>query len=623
MKQFLSFVFSIIFSFSLSSVVVHAQDGTPQHGLSIFGDLALPEDFDHFAYVNPEAPKGGALRLRAIGTFDTLNPFTLKGRAPRTDHAPFNLQDMIYASLMVAHADEPDAVYASVARAVAVDPKGLWVRFYLDERATFHDGTPITPEDIAFSINILKSSDADPVYRIPLRPVDRVETDTATNSITVFIDPELPASRRRDFPSVIAILVPVLSKAWFEENPLSEASLKSPNGSGPYRVAEVDGTSRLVLERVADHWAQDIPTWKGRFNYDRIELDYYLDRTAAFEAFGKGEYDVREEFTSRLWATGYTFPAVEEGKIQLLTLPDERISGVQAWFLNTRREKFQDPRVRQALGLAFDFEWTNRTLFYGLYERTRSIFQGSDIAATVPLSDAEEVILDPFRADLPSEVFTTVYEPSVSDGSGRIRQQLRQARQLLEDAGWTVQDNVLKNAAGEAFTLEFLIRSKTFERVIAPFVANLERLGIEATIRLVDSSQYQNRVESFDFDTVVARYAVSSTPGVSLENLWGSVAANQNGSRNLSGLANPAVDALIEQLGDAQTREELEITARALDRAIMWQHVMIPQWSKGTHTLAVWDIFGRPDQKPRYDLGLLDTWWIDPAKAAALADERH
>ena len=614
----------VIFCLTASfSSLAGAETLSPQRGLSVFGDLALPEDFKHLAYTNPDAPCGGTLRLRGIGTYDTLNPFSIKGRAPRTDNAPFSLAAMLYAPLMERNYDEPDALYPGIAQAVTVEPDRLWVRFHLDPRAQFQDGSRITPEDVAFSLEALKSDGADPIYRTLLKPIERAEANPSDNTVTFHVDPALSKARRRDVPTLIAGELPILSKAWFTEHPIRDASRAKPVGSGPYRVIEAENTNRLVLERVRDHWANDLPTWRGRWNFERIELDYYLDRTAAFEAFGKGEYDVREEYISRLWATGYTFKAVQDGKIKLLELPDDRLAGVQAWFFNTRRAKFQDRRVREAIGLAFDFEWTNKTMFYGLYDRMSSIFQGGEIAASGSPKPEELAYLTPYRADLPAEVFTDAFAPPVSDGSGRIRSRLRKARLLLTEAGWTISDNTLVNADGDGFTLEFLIASKAFERIIAPFIDNLQTIGIDASIRLVDYTQYQNRTESFDFDIVGARYVGSATPGISLNVLWGSESANTPGSRNLSGLANPAVDQLINVVSEASNRAELTHAARALDRVVMWQHVMVPQWSKDIHTVAAWDIFGRPLRKPKFDLGMLDTWWINAEKAAAVAEYRN
>lgn len=614
----------VVISLALSILAIPAFAASePQYGLSIFGDLALDEDLQHFPYVDPDAPRGGTLRVYGIGTYDTLNPFTIKGRAPRTDNAPFSIETVLYMPLMERNYNEPDSYYPGIARAVSVDPDRMWARFYIDPRATFQDGSPITPEDVAFSLTALQSPDANPIYRQLFQDITGVETDTAANSVTFQFDPNLPKASRNRLPITVAGNLPVLSKAWFEANPLNESNRKPPIGSGPYRAVASTDTNRLVLERVTDHWAYALPSWQGRWNFDTIELDYYLDMTAAFEAFGKGEYDIREEYSSRIWATGYTFPAVEDGKIVRLELPDERMAGLQAWFINTRREKFQDPRVREAIGLAFDFEWSNKNLFYGLYERTTSIFQGGDIAAKGPPSAAEIALLEPFRDQLPSQVFTEAYVPPVTDGSGRLRAQLRQAAKMLDAAGWSIQDGTRRNAAGDALELEFLISSPLFERILNPFIDNLKTIGVVATIRRLDSSAYQNRIESLDFDVVGARFATTGTPGLSLKTLWGSEGANTPGTRNYSGLAHPAVDALIDTLVAAESRAELAVAASALDRVIMWQHNLVTQWTKGIHTLAVWDIFGRPEQKPTYNLGDIDTWWIDPVKADALAAERR
>ncbi|MBM3518986.1 MAG: ABC transporter substrate-binding protein, partial [Alphaproteobacteria bacterium] len=420
----------------------------------------------------------------------------------------------------------------------------------------------------------------------------------------------------RDMPLIVAGL-PILSQAYYQGRAFDQTTLEPPLGSGPYRVAAVDQGRSLTYARVTDWWGQDLPVNRGRYNFDRIRFDFFRDRDVAFEAFKAGGYDFREEFTSKTWATGYNTPAIRSGLIKRETLPDASPSGTQAFFINTRRPQLADVRVRHALGYAFDFEWTNENLFYGLYQRTTSMFENSDLRHRGAPSAAELDLLEPFRAELPAAVFAGEFAPPVSDGSGTIREQLRAARTLLEAAGYRVVGGKLLDPTGAQLEVEFLIDIPSFERIIAPIARNLERLGIAASIRIVDSAQYANRLQTYDYDIVTQRFSLDPTPGIGLRNIWGSAAAEQQGGANLAGVRNPVVDALIERLGIAQSREELKATVSALDRVLLWNFYSVPQWYKPSHFIAYRDVFGRPDVKPAYDLGFLDTWWVDAAKAAA------
>ena len=607
-------MFRILLPLALAALALPAQ-AEPRHGVSVFGDLKYAADFAHFDWVDPDAPKGGTVRLRAIGTFDTLNPFTLKGTAPDTDHSPFQLQALTHQTLMVWSKGEPDARYASIAHRVEVDPDRFWVRYWIDPDARFHDGTPITAADVAFSLDVFKNQ-AEPRYRVLYENVTGAEIE-APDRVRFDFDPAVSAAVRRDLPITVASLY-ILPKAYYETVPFGETTLTPPTASGPYRIAEVDPGRRLVLERVVDWWAQDKPAFRGRFNFDRIVLNYYRDRTVAFEAFKAGDYDFREDFFSKLWATGYDIPQVADGRIRRDTLNDGRPSGMQAFFWNTRRAKFQDRRVRWALAQLFDFEWSNENLFHGLYTRTTSVFQGAPFAHAGPPSAAELALLDPFRDALPAEVFEAAYQAPTTDGSGRLRDKMRLAARLLQDAGYRLVDGTLRDGEGRPFEIEFLLFSPAFERIVAPYVRNLARIGIDASIRIVDVPQFQARLKDFDYDVISRRFALSPTPGHALRALFGSQTADQVGSLNLAGIRSDAVDALIEQVANAQDRDSLHIAAGALDRAVMWGHWFVPQWSKGTHTIAYWDKFGRPAQKPPYDLAFLDSWWIDADKAAAL-----
>ena len=582
---------------------------TTSHGLSIFGELKYGPCFQHFDYVNPDAPKGGTARLAHAGSFDNLNPFIVKG----TDLRGIGGSAMLLPveSLMISAQDEPDSLYGLVAETIELADDRSWAVFTLRPEARWHDASPITAEDVVFSFDIL-TAEGEPFYRLAYRDIVAVDA-LASDQVKFTFAP----GAGRDIP-ILAAGIPILSKAYYSAHTFNETTLDPPLGSGPYRFGRVDQGRVLTYERITDYWARDLPVNRGRYNFDTIRFDFYRDRTIEFEAFKAGEYDFREEFTSKMWATGYDVPAVHDGRIKRDTLPDESPSGTQAFFLNTRLAKFADRRVREALGYAFDFEWTNENLFFGLYDRTTSMFENSDLRARGPISDAVRALLEPFRSELPAEVFGEAYAPPTTDGSGNIRGGLMRARTLLDQAGWTVAEGRLVDASGAPMKIEFMIDTPLFERIIAPYVANLERLGIDASIRIVDSAQFMSRVQTYDYDVMISRFSMSRTPGVEQRNFWGSAAVDAEGGNNLAGVRNPAVDALIEQLGTAQSRAELKSIVGALDRVLTWNHYTVPQWYKASHFVAYWDKFGRPETKPRFALGFLDTWWVDPDKEAAL-----
>ncbi|WP_374630514.1 extracellular solute-binding protein [Ferrovibrio sp.] len=595
-----------------ATLLFAAQTGFAQarHGLSSFGDLKYPEGFKHFDYVNPDAPKGGTLRQWQLESFDNLNPLILKGVTAQS-------LALTQQSLMRRAADEPDAVYAEVAQSVELGPDRAWAAFTLDPRARWHDGSPITAEDVVFTFeSTLK--EGHPQYQLILADLDSVKAEGPRRVVFRF----KPGETRRDLPLLVA-QIPLLAKSWFKNRPFAQPTAEPPLTSGPYRIERVDAGRSLTFRRVADWWAKDLPVNRGQFNFDAVRDDYYRDRDIAVEAFFAGEYDYRVEITARVWATGFDGkPAVREGRIIREVLPDETPSGVQAFFLNARKDKFKDVRVREALNLAFDYEWMNKTLFYDLYKRTRSMFENSSMAATGLPSPAELALLEPYRAKLPPRVFTQEFQPPKTDGSGENRDNLRQATRLLREAGWTIKDKRLQNAKGEAFEIEFLLFEPSFQRVISPFMRNLERLGIHSTIRNVDGSAYEQRMRNFDYDLILRRIVQPMTPGVEQRNFWSSPSANVTGSFNFSGIQDPAVDALVENLVRAKNRGESVAAARALDRALSWNWYVIHNWYSGTYRLGLWDRFGRPAVKPKFDLGLLETWWIDPAKDAKLGLRR-
>ncbi len=589
----------------LVSVAAGAAEPAARHGISVFGDLKYGAGFRHFDYVNPDAPKGGRFRLWAIDSFDNLNAYILKGVKAR---GLFLTVD----TLMTRAMDEPDALYGLVAKSASVAPDKSSVAFTLNPKARFHDGSRVTADDVVFTFNTL-IKDGHPSFRINYRDVAGVEK-TGPLGVRFSFKP----GRHRDLPTRLATL-PVLSAAYYSKVDFTKTTLKPPLGSGPYRIARAAPGRYVVYRRDPDYWGKDLAVNRGRYNFDTIRFDYYRDRDIGFEAFFAGEYDFREEFTSRSWAVQYNKPAVNKGLIVRETLPDETPSGVQAFFFNLRRDKFRDARVRAALDLAFDFEWTNKNLFFGMYRRTNSMFENSSLAARGPPSKAELALLAPLRGKVPAELFEKPYASPVTDGSGRIRGHLRQATKLFRAAGWTVKRGVLTNPGGKRMTVEFLLFEPTFQRIIGPYIRNLKRLGVKASIRIVDVANYKYRMDHFDFDVIVQRYVQPLTPGLEQRNYFGSEYAELPGTLNIAGVKNEAVDALIENVITAQSRPALVTAVRALDRVLMWNRYTVPQWYKGEHNIAYWNKFDRPRIKPKFGTGIIDTWWFDPKKAAMIA----
>lgn len=580
---------------------------TGGHGLSMYGDLKYPPDFKHFEYVDPAAPKGGSVKLAAIGTFDTLNPFILKGVAA------VGLGD-VFDTLTVGSADEPFARYGLIAESIEVPADHSWVAFTLRPRARFHDGSPITVEDVIWTFETLKTK-GQPFFRTYYAQVTRAEK-VGPRKVRFTFGP----GDNRELPLIVGEL-PVLSRAYWSTRDFDKTTLEPPLGSGPYRVAAAEPGRSITYQRVKDYWAATLPVNVGRDNFDAIRIDYYRDTTVALEAFKAGEYDFRQENVAKYWATAYNVPAVTRGLIRKEAIANEIPTGMQAYVYNTRRPMFADRRVRQALAYAFDFEWTNRNLFYGAYTRTTSYFSNSELASSGRPGPEELKILEPFRGKVPEEVFTTEYRPPTTDGSGNIRDGIRQALRLLAAAGWTVKGQRLVDPRGEPLRFEILLSDPTWERITLPFLKNLERLGVEARVRTVDSAQYQKRLETFDFDLTVEVWRQSLSPGNEQRDFWGSEAAATPGSRNLAGIRDPVVDRLVELVVQAPDRPALVARTRALDRVLLEGHYVIPHWHIQAFRVAYWDMFGRPKIAPKYSLGF-DTWWVDPAREAALARRR-
>jgi microcin C transport system substrate-binding protein len=589
-----------------------AQEGPERHGMSAFGDLKYPAEFKHFEYVNPNAPKGGlfshvgATRVfnQNFLTFNSLNIFILKGDGAQG-------MELTFASLMARAADEPDALYGLAARAVRISADGLTYRFLMRPGIKFHDGSPLTAHDVAFSLKILKEK-GHPIAQQLLRDFVGAE---APDDATVVL--RFAPNRARDVPLSAASL-PIFSGSYYLKHPFDETTLEAPLGSGPYKVGRFEPGRHIEYERVKDWWGADLPVSRGLHNFDVVRYEFYRDRDVAFEGFTSKTYLFREEFTSRIWATRYDFPATRDGRVKCDTIPDDTSSGAQGWFFNTRREKLKDKRLREAFICAFDFEWTNKTLMYGSYKRTHSVFQNSDLMAAGPPSREELALLEPFRGKVADEVFGEPFVPPVSDGSGQDRSLLRQASALLQEAGFVVKHGKRVTPQGEPVSVEFLLDEPSFQPHHMPFVKNLGTLGIEATLRLVDPVQYRKRLDDFDFDLTVQRFGFSSTPGDSLRSFFSSQGAAMRGSQNLAGISDPVIDALIDKIIAADNRASLTTACRALDRVIRSGRYWVPHWYKASHWLAYWDVFSRPATKPRYTRGVPETWWHDREKVAKI-----
>lgn len=566
------------------------------HAVTIHGDAKYPRDFKHFDYANPEAPKGGKLRLSTVGSFDNLNPYILKGHAAAGS-------GLVFETLLESSMDEAATEYGLLATSVEVAPDKSWVTFNLRPQAKWHDGVGITANDVKFSYDTLMEK-GHPFFKAYYAHVKEVRAEGKYRVTFVF-----DMAHNAELPMIVGQM-PILPAHYWADKDFGKTTLQAPLASGPYKVKEVEAGRRIVYERVKDYWGADLPVKKGRHNFDEISFDYYRDAQVEVQAFFAGNYDFRAEHIAKEWHTAYNNDLVKSGKIVKNELKHEMPQGMQAFSFNTRKDIFADKNVRKALGMAFDFEWSNKQFAYGSYKRSQSYFSNSELASSGLPSGRELEILNEYADELPAEILTQEFKLPKTDGTGTgIRPFLREANALLDTAGWKMNAENMREKDGKLLNFEILIRSASFERWIAPWIKNLKRIGVSATLRIVDTAQYQNRMDQFDFDVTISSFGQSLSPGNEQRDFWGSENADIKGSRNVVGIKNPVVDALITRIIAAKDREELIALTRAMDRVLLWQYYVIPQWHINAHRLAYWDKFGQPKTAPKYGLAVMDTWW--------------
>ena len=603
MVQWLGGAFALLLGLTQFS-----QAQTSTHGLALVGTPALPADFPYFPYVNPDAPKGGTVVTAAIGSFDSFNPFILRG-------TPAAAAGRVFETMLVTSADEPATGYCHLCRSVEVAPDHLSVAFNLRPDARFQDGHPLTSEDVVWTFETLLK-DGRPNFRQYYSDVASVAAEGPQRVVYRF-----KTAENRELPQIVGEM-PVLPKHWWAGRDFTKPLTEAPLGSGPYRIASFEMGRTVTLERVKDYWGARLPTARGLNHFDVIRTEYYRDSTVALEAFKAGQIDWRSENIAKNWATAYDFPAVQKGLVRKLSFPTHIPAGMQAFGMNTRRAIFSNRLVRAAMIQAFDFEWMNRNLFFGSYVRSSSYFTDSDFASSGLPEGDEKALLEKYRALVPPEVFSTPYTLPVTDGSGGNRAQLKAALDLLQQAGWKVIDRKLVDASGKQFTFEILLNQPAFERVALPYAQNLEKLGIKVNVRTVDPAQYERLMDTFDFDMTVVALGQSDSPGNEQRDYWSCEAAKAEGGSNYMGVCDKAVQALVDTVVAAQTRPQLIAATRALDRVLLWGDYVVPQWHLAELRIAAWDRFGIPDRKVRTGTDI-NTWWVDPAKAAVVDAARH
>ena len=593
---------------------------TRSHAFAVLGKPQLPAGFPHFPYVNPDAPKGGTVTLASIGTYDNFNPFILRGTATGNVVASWVILPggagsgtsvgHLWESLLTGSADEGAVGYCHLAETIELPADRSWVAFELRAEAKFSDGKAVSASDVAWTYNTLLEKGR-PSFRVEMADVAGVVVESPRRVVFHF-----KTNTNRQLPLILGGL-PVLPEHWFAGRDFASPLTDPPIGSGPYRITQFELGRSVTFDRDPNWWATNIPTGKGTNNFDRVRVEYFRDSTVAMEAFKAGDYDLRSENISKNWATAYDFPAVQNGQVIKANFRHHLPTGIQGFAMNTRRAVFADPLVRQAMGEVFDFEWTNKNLFFGAYTRTKSYFSDSDLASSgVPQGD-ELKLLEPYRSELPAELFTQPFTVPVTDGSGNNLAQLKTALALLEKAGWQVKERRLVNKDGQQMQFTILVDDPSFERITLPYVQNLSKLGIAAQVRTLDPAQYQHLIDDFDFDMIMMIYPASDVPGQELRDYWSCAAAKTKGSSNTPGICDPAVDALIEKVIAAEDRPGLQSAARALDRILLWRWYMVPNWENLVFHIAYWDRFGHPDQPIREGFNF-DLWWVDPAKAARI-----
>lgn len=597
----------------LSSLVAAASPDSAeprwQHGYVPFGVPAYNERFPHYRYVNPDAPKGGTLDLLAIGTFDSVNPYILRGKKFSESPGLFVFgflpvgDSLLTGSAVNPVGDEADAGYGLVAEALSCHDALDWCDFRLRENARFQDGSAITANDVTFTLETLRTR-GHPRYQLQLRDVTRAE---ALSSRLVRF--HFSGQNRRDLPLTVGHL-PILSRSYWQHRDISEPTLTPPLISGPYRISDVKQGRSVTLERVTDYWGRDLPVNRGRYNFDQVRVHFFRDAQVGFEAFKSGDYDVHLDYIAKHWATAYDFPAVEDGRVVRAEIPHGIAQGTQGFFFNQRRPPFDDMRVRKALSLMFDFAWTNRAIFNNAYKRQQTWFPNSPHAATGLPDAGEQALLEPHRKALPAELFTQPFTLPEGDGTRLPRAQMQAALKLLQSAGWTLQSQkMVHSESGKPLSFEVLIyHNPGMNRVILPWLENLKRIGIQAELRAVDDASYKQRMDEFDFDVTVDVLGQRQHPGLELREYLHSSSAGIQGSRNIGGISDPVIDALLEAALSAKDEARYRTALRALDRVLLWRHAIIPHWYLDYHRLAWWDQFGRPAVQPPYSLGT-DTWW--------------
>ena len=577
------------------------------HAIAMHGEPKYPDSFQYVDYANPDAPKGGKIILSSTGSYDSFNPFILKGTAAAGI-------GNLYETLTTGSSDEAFTEYGLIAKTIEWPDDRSWVAFTIREEAVWHDGKNISPEDVIWTFNTLMEK-GHPFYKYYYGDV--VEVIQENDNKVRF---NFKGNTNLELPLIVGQL-PVLPKHYWTNKNFEETSMDIPIGSGPYKIKNFDAGRTITYELDSDYWGKNIPIKKGTENFGVIQYEYYKDRSIEREAFKSGDIDLFSENTSKDWATSYDTPAVQNGLIKKELIEHQNPQGMQGFAFNTRKEIFEDKRVREALSYAFDFEWTNKNLFYNAYKRTNSFFENSELASSGVPSGRELDLLNNYRELLPQKLFQEEYNPPKTDGSGFMRKELQEATKLLQDAGWELQEGKLINKkSGSKFEFELLLVSPAFERIVLPFKDNLAKLGIDVSVRTIDSAQYQNRLDGFDFDMIVSTFSQSLSPGNEQRNFWGSDAAKTNGSRNIIGISNEVIDSLIEKVISAKDREDLIVTTRALDRVLLWNHYVIPQWHISAYRTLYWDIFDKPSVRPKYSLGT-NTWWVDVDKASTI-DQR-